>query len=73
MTEENKTEYLELVCNWRMSSGIEEQTKSVLEGFNEVVPSKSQSRYFFSISEMVGKKPKFFREIDSFNFKSFSF
>jgi len=38
VTEENKTEYLELVCNWRMSRGIEEQTKSFLEGFNEVVP-----------------------------------
>ena len=30
MTEENKTEYLELVCNWQMSSGNEEQTKSFL-------------------------------------------
>lgn len=38
VTEENKTEYLELVCNWRMSRGIEEQTKAFLEGFNEVVP-----------------------------------
>lgn len=38
VTEENKAEYLELVCAWRMSRGIEEQTKSFLEGFNEVVP-----------------------------------
>lgn len=27
MTEENKTEYLEFVCNWPMFRGIEEQTK----------------------------------------------
>ena len=33
VTEENKTEYLEFVCNWRMSGGIEEQIKSFLEGF----------------------------------------
>lgn len=38
VTEENKAEYLELFCAWRMSRGIEEQTKAFLEGFNEVVP-----------------------------------
>ena len=38
VTEENKREYLELVTDRRMSRGIEEQTKSFLEGFNEVVP-----------------------------------
>ena len=38
VTEENKNEYLELICAWRMSRGIEEQTKAFLEGFNEVVP-----------------------------------
>jgi len=38
VTEENKAEYLELVCEWRMSRGIEEQTKAFLEGFNEMVP-----------------------------------
>ncbi|XP_040564467.1 E3 ubiquitin-protein ligase Su(dx) isoform X1 [Lepeophtheirus salmonis] len=38
VTEENKEEYIEIVCEWRMSRGIEEQTKSFLEGFNEVVP-----------------------------------
>jgi atrophin-1 interacting protein 5 (WW domain-containing E3 ubiquitin protein ligase 1) len=38
VTEENKAEYLELICAWRMSRGIEEQTKAFLEGFNEVVP-----------------------------------
>jgi len=38
VTEENKAEYLRLVCDWRMSRGIEEQTKAFLEGFNEMVP-----------------------------------
>ena len=38
MTEENKEEYLNLVTEWRMTRGIEEQTKSFLDGFNEVVP-----------------------------------
>lgn len=38
VTEENKQEYLKLVCEWRMSRGIEEQTKAFLEGFNEMVP-----------------------------------
>merc|ERR1719264_944974 len=38
VTEENKEEYLNLVCEWRMTRGIEEQTKAFLEGFNEVVP-----------------------------------
>ena len=38
VTEENKEEYLSLVCEWRMTRGIEEQTKAFLEGFNEVVP-----------------------------------
>ncbi len=37
VTEENKAEYLELVCAWRMSRGIEDQTKAFLDGFNEVM------------------------------------
>ena len=32
VTQENKEEYLELVVAWRMSRGIEEQTKAFLEG-----------------------------------------
>ena len=36
MTEENKEEYLNLVTEWRMTRGIEEQTKAFLDGFNEV-------------------------------------
>jgi len=38
VNEENKEEYLELVTEWRMTRGIEEQTKAFLDGFNEVVP-----------------------------------
>jgi len=38
VTEENKEEYLNMVTEWRMTRGIEEQTKAFLDGFNEVVP-----------------------------------
>lgn len=38
VTEENKEEYLNLVTEWRMTRGIETQTKAFLDGFNEVVP-----------------------------------
>ncbi|XP_049865404.1 E3 ubiquitin-protein ligase Su(dx) [Pectinophora gossypiella] len=38
VTEENKEHYLQLVTQWRMSRGIEEQTSAFLDGFNEVVP-----------------------------------
>jgi len=38
VTEENKEEYLGLVTEWRMTRGIEDQTKAFLDGFNEVVP-----------------------------------
>lgn len=38
VTEENKEEYITMMTEWRMTRGIEEQTKTFLEGFNEVVP-----------------------------------
>ncbi|XP_046411227.1 E3 ubiquitin-protein ligase Su(dx) isoform X1 [Neodiprion fabricii] len=38
VVEENKEEYMRLMTEWRMTRGIEEQTKAFLEGFNEVVP-----------------------------------
>ncbi|XP_033125340.1 E3 ubiquitin-protein ligase Su(dx)-like [Anneissia japonica] len=38
VTEENKDEYIHLMTQWRFSRGIDEQMKSFLEGFNEVVP-----------------------------------
>ncbi|XP_059474328.1 E3 ubiquitin-protein ligase Su(dx) [Neocloeon triangulifer] len=38
VTDENKEEYMSLMTNWRMTRGVEEQTKAFLDGFNEVVP-----------------------------------
>jgi len=38
VTEENKQEYINLMTQWLFTRGIEEQTKSFLDGFNEVVP-----------------------------------
>ncbi|VVC92941.1 unnamed protein product [Leptidea sinapis] len=38
VTEANKEQYLQLVTQWRMTRGIEEQTSAFLDGFNEVVP-----------------------------------
>ncbi|CAH2066595.1 unnamed protein product, partial [Iphiclides podalirius] len=38
VTEANKEQYIQLVTQWRMTRGIEEQTSAFLDGFNEVVP-----------------------------------
>ncbi|XP_020278502.1 E3 ubiquitin-protein ligase Su(dx)-like [Pseudomyrmex gracilis] len=38
VSEDNKEEYIRLMTEWRMTRGIEEQTKAFLEGFNSVVP-----------------------------------
>ncbi|XP_018324568.1 E3 ubiquitin-protein ligase Su(dx) [Agrilus planipennis] len=38
VTEENKEEYITLMTEWRMTRGIEQQTKAFLDGFSEVVP-----------------------------------
>ncbi|XP_063989823.1 E3 ubiquitin-protein ligase Su(dx) [Diachasmimorpha longicaudata] len=38
VVEENKEEYMRLMTEWRMTRGIEDQTKAFLEGFNSVVP-----------------------------------
>ncbi|CAB3376534.1 Hypothetical predicted protein [Cloeon dipterum] len=38
VTDENKEEYMNLITNWRMTRGVEDQTKAFLDGFNEVVP-----------------------------------
>ena len=54
VTEANKEEYLELVVAWRMSRGIEEQTKAFLDGFNEVnVYSFSEHSNFFCCIPML--------------------
>ena len=37
VTEENKEKYVSLVCQYRMTTAIKEQTKAYLEGFNELV------------------------------------
>lgn len=37
VTEENKEQYVSLVCQYRMTTAIKEQTKAYLEGFNELV------------------------------------
>jgi hypothetical protein len=38
VTEENKLEYIDLLMQWRFKRGVEPQTKSFMDGFNEVVP-----------------------------------
>ncbi|XP_029039665.1 E3 ubiquitin-protein ligase Su(dx) isoform X1 [Osmia bicornis bicornis] len=38
VVEDNKEEYIRLMTEWRMTRGIEDQTKAFLEGFNSVVP-----------------------------------
>ncbi|XP_053200656.1 NEDD4-like E3 ubiquitin-protein ligase WWP2 [Panonychus citri] len=38
VTDDNKDEYLRLISDWRFSRGQEEQTKALLDGFNEVLP-----------------------------------
>ncbi|CAG0891922.1 unnamed protein product [Cyprideis torosa] len=38
VTQENKEEYVQLMMEWRMTRGKDEQTKAFLDGFNEVVP-----------------------------------
>ncbi|XP_056607624.1 LOW QUALITY PROTEIN: itchy E3 ubiquitin protein ligase a [Triplophysa dalaica] len=50
VTEENKEEYIRLVAEWRLSRGVEEQTLSFLEGFNEVLPQ--QYLQYFDAKEL---------------------
>ncbi|XP_065675179.1 E3 ubiquitin-protein ligase Itchy isoform X2 [Hydra vulgaris] len=38
VTDANKSEYIELITDWRFSRGVVDQTKSFLSGFNEVLP-----------------------------------
>ncbi|XP_039271295.1 E3 ubiquitin-protein ligase NEDD4-like isoform X2 [Styela clava] len=39
VTNENKKEYIQLVIRWRFVSRVQEQMKSFLEGFNELIPT----------------------------------
>lgn len=45
VTDENKEEYIKLMTEWRFTRGQEEQTKSFLDGFNDVIPLE-WLRYF---------------------------
>jgi len=38
VTDENKEEYLNLITQWMFNRGVEEQMKSFLDGFSEVLP-----------------------------------
>ncbi|CAG6021043.1 unnamed protein product [Menidia menidia] len=58
VTEENKEEYIKLVSEWRLSRGVEEQTKAFFEGFNEVLPQ--QSLQYFDAKEL-----EFIKEMDN--------
>merc|ERR1711957_766753 len=37
VTDENKEKYVSLICNHRMTTAIQEQTRAYLEGFHELV------------------------------------
>lgn len=38
VTEENKTEYIELMVQWRFNRGVKEQTEAFFQGFTSVFP-----------------------------------
>lgn len=38
VTEENKHEYVEFICEWKIYRRIEEQFKAFIDGFNELIP-----------------------------------
>lgn len=38
VTEENKHEYIDLVCQWRCATRIKDQINALTTGFNEVIP-----------------------------------
>jgi E3 ubiquitin-protein ligase NEDD4 len=40
VTEENKHEYVELICEWKISKRVEEQFKAFIDGFNELIPQE---------------------------------
>lgn len=40
VTEENKHEYVELICEWKISRRVEEQFKAFIDGFNELIPQE---------------------------------
>lgn len=40
VTEENKHEYVELICEWKIYKRIEEQFRAFIDGFNELIPQE---------------------------------
>jgi len=40
VTEENKAEYVDLITEWRIQRRVDEQFKSFLSGFNELIPQE---------------------------------
>lgn len=40
VTQENKHEYVELICEWKIYRRIEEQFKAFINGFNELIPQE---------------------------------
>ena len=38
VTDANKEEYITLVSQWRLTRGVEEQTKAFLQGFSDIIP-----------------------------------
>ncbi|KAJ3112147.1 NEDD4 E3 ubiquitin-protein ligase [Physocladia obscura] len=38
VTDENKAEYVQLYCEWRIAKRVEEQFRAFQQGFNEIVP-----------------------------------
>jgi E3 ubiquitin-protein ligase NEDD4 len=40
VNEDNKKEYVELITEWRIVRRVEEQFKSFMSGFNELIPQE---------------------------------
>lgn len=40
VTEDNKLEYVRLVCQMKMTHAISQQIRSFLEGFHEIIPKR---------------------------------
>lgn len=41
VTEENKAEFVELKAQWRLTRGVEEQTKAFMQGFHDLLPQEA--------------------------------
>ncbi|KAH3679536.1 hypothetical protein WICPIJ_008585 [Wickerhamomyces pijperi] len=40
VTNENKKEYVELITEWKIQRGVDEQFKAFMDGFNELIPEE---------------------------------